>query len=231
MLKLIRLEMKKSKIRRYIKSAVFCNLGILFFMIVVVFIDKMEGTSIFTDYDEAFLAVDVLVRVTFTIFAAVLMSGLIINEYKNNTISILFTYPISRKKLIISKLLIVVIFTFIFIIVSNIFVNSALLTLNAINNFIPGNLSMTIIKENFIKIVMNALSSSCISLIPLYFGMRKKSASTTIVSSILIALIINGNNYGFSLSSIVAIPITLAVIGVFIAYLSIKDIESKDIIS
>lgn len=229
MLKLIKLEMKKIKMSGYIKGAFFSAIGILIMLFVFMFIDKIEGLKELTDYNEAFLVIDVMVRVTFVIFASVLISRLIINEYKDNTISILFTYPINRKKLIMSKLLIVLIFTFLAIIISNIFIGSILVIIDSAYNIIPGNLTMDIINKNFLRIVMSALSSSGMSFIPLYFGMRKKSASATIVSSILIATVINSNNIGFSLSSIIAIPISLAILGVLVAYLSIRNIEKVDI--
>lgn len=229
MLKLIKLEMKKIKMRGYIKGAFFSAIGILVMLFVFMFIDKIEGLKVLTDYNEAFFVIDVMVRVTFVIFASVLISRLIINEYKDNTISILFTYPINRKKLIMSKLLIVLVFTFLAIIISNIFVDSILIIINSVYNIIPGNLTMDIISKNFLRIITNALSSSGMSLIPLYFGMKKKSASATIVSSILIATVINSNNIGFSLSSIIAIPISLAILGVLVAYLSIRNIEKVDI--
>ncbi len=61
------------------------------------------------------------------------------------------------------------------------------------------------------------------------FGMRKKSVSATIVASVLVATLLSSNTNGFSLSSIIAIPLSFAVIGVIIAYLSIRNIEHTDI--
>lgn len=229
MLKLMKLEMKKIKMSGYIKGAFFSAIGILVMLFVFMFIDKIEGLKVLTDYNEVFLVIDIMVRVTFVIFASVLISRLIINEYKDNTISILFTYPINRKKLLMSKLLIVLVFTFFAIIISNIFVDSILLIINSVYNIIPDNVTMNVINKNFVMIITNALSSSGMSLIPLYFGLRKKSVSATIISSILIATAINSNNIGFSLSSIVAIPISLAILGVLVAYLSIRNIEKVDI--
>ena len=49
-------------------------------------------------------------------------------------------------------------------------------------------------------IVINALASTGMGLIPLYFGMRKKSVPATIVSAVLIVSIVCSNNGGYSLS-------------------------------
>ena len=170
-------------------------------------------------------------RATFIIFASVLIARLIINEYKNNTITVLFMYPINRKKLIIAKLLIVVIFTFISIILSNIFLEISFCFFDKMLHFVPDKLTIDIILKNGMTIVTYACTASCMSLIPLYFGMRKKSVPATITSSILIVSIVCSNNGGFSLNSIIAIPLSLAAIGVFIAYLSIKNIEHVDVIN
>ena len=53
------------------------------------------------------------------IFASTLIAKLIIGEYKFKTITLAFMYPISRKKLMVAKLAIVMLFTFSMIIISN----------------------------------------------------------------------------------------------------------------
>ena len=84
--------------------------------------------------------------------------------------------------------------------------------------------------KNSVNIIIHAFTSSFISLISLYFGMRKKSSASTIISASIIASIIcsNGNN-GFQLNSIVAVSVSLAAIGAFVGYLFIKNIEHLDI--
>ncbi|WP_235700159.1 ABC transporter permease [Clostridium senegalense] len=170
-----------------------------------------------------------MIRATFIIFASVLLAKLIIEEYKNNTITILFMYPINRKKLIMAKLIIVASFTFVTTVLSNIFIDSALCIINNFYNFTTDKITVSLIINSFRNIFISGLLSAGISLIPLYFGMKKKSVPTTIISAIIIVSIVCSNGNGISLNSIIAVPITLALIGVFIAYLSIKNIEHVDI--
>ncbi|WP_313893038.1 hypothetical protein [Psychrobacillus sp.] len=68
-----------------------------------------------------------------------------------------------------------------------------------------------------------------IDAITLYFGMKKFSVPTTIISSILIVMVVSSNNGGFSLNDIIVIPISLALIGVSVAYLAIRNIEKVDL--
>lgn len=68
------------------------------------------------------------------------------------------------------------------------------------------------------------------SLIPLYFGMRKRSVPTTIVSSLIVVTIaMNNGNPAFSTATFLPLQLALAAIGVVIAYYGIKNIEKEDI--
>ncbi|UED80543.1 hypothetical protein FH508_0001205 [Lysinibacillus sp. CD3-6] len=79
------------------------------------------------------------------------------------------------------------------------------------------------------SVLMNAVAASSMALIPLYFGMKKYSVPTTILSSLLIVMVVSTNTGAFSLNDIIVIPITLAIIGIVIAYLAIRNIEKVDV--
>ncbi|WP_377917945.1 ABC transporter permease [Bacillus songklensis] len=167
---------------------------------------------------------------TFVILASVIMSRLIIEEYRSNTITLLFTYPISRKKLMISKLMIVAGFIFTTIILSNLFIGSLFYIVDSYANVIPGNLTLGLVKSQLITLFLSAVSSTGIGLIPLYFGMRKKSTPATVISAVLLVTFINSDVDGFSLfNNIIAVPLAFAAVGVFIAYLSFRKIENMDV--
>ncbi|MDI3410257.1 ABC transporter permease subunit [Bacillus sonorensis] len=57
------------------------------------------------DAGSTLLLLGTFVRSVFIVFAGVLIAKLIIGEYKNRTITVMFTYPVSRKKLMAAKLL------------------------------------------------------------------------------------------------------------------------------
>jgi len=228
-LKLMKLEMKKNKVGGNIKGVIIANLVIIGLLLIMIFGSIKDGSMEFTSFNFTFSMVDTMVKATFIIFASALLARIVIEEYKNDTITLLFMYPINRKKLIIAKLLIVVLFTFISIILSNIFIDFVLCITNSFYNFIPDKLTTALIVNNFKAISINALASTGMGLIPLYFGMRKKSVPATIISAILIVSIICSDNGGYSLSNIIAIPITLSIMGVCIAYLAIRNIEQADV--
>lgn len=230
MLNLIRLEFKKFNIKKIIKSTFIANivlLGLLYFMVTVARIEKDE---IFQNYNNLFMMMTSLIKATFSVFAAVIISKLIIEEYKDKTIYMLFTYPISRKKLIISKLALIVIFTFVSIIVSFIFMFTIFYITQAIFPMLEQKLTINMILNNFMNLIISDVNVSFMSLIPLYFGFRKKSVKVTILSSLILVAFVNSNSNGFSLSSILSVQIILALLGILGTYLTIKDIEVKDVI-
>lgn len=229
MLKLIKLEIRKFKFKGFIQGAVIANLVILALMFLIVLTDKFEASASFTDYASIFPIIGTFSKVTFAIFAAVLIARMIIGEFNNKTIAVLFMYPINRKKLLVAKLAIIVAFTFVSILLTDLVLGSLFCILNSYYSFISDSLTGVKVTNFLINSVLDAFAYSGVSLIPLYFGMRKKSVSATIIASIVIVTLLSSNNNGFSLSSIIAIPLSFAAIGVIIAYLAIRNIEHKDI--
>ncbi|MGV2644578.1 ABC transporter permease subunit, partial [Clostridium perfringens] len=71
-----------------------------------------------------------LCRAVFIVFASVLLSRFIIEEYKNKTISLLFTYPVERKKLIMAKMLLALALTFGAMLISTLITCISILALN-----------------------------------------------------------------------------------------------------
>nr|MDH3155734.1 ABC transporter permease [Bacillus licheniformis] len=72
----------------------------------------------------------------FIVFAGVLIAKLVIGEYKNRTITVMFTYPVSRKKLMATKLPLTGGLTFLTMIVSElilafIFSHDSMMSINS----------------------------------------------------------------------------------------------------
>lgn len=227
MLNLIKLELRKTKISGSILGGFIASFLIMAFVIAVNY-DGPEKP--FNSYGDVLLNIDLFVSLTFIIFASVLLSKFIIDEYKSKSITVLFMYPLQRKKLLTAKLLIVVLFTFLFGIIGRVLAFSGFYIYNSFAHFIPGELTTSLLIEHGVRFLVNSAMYSCIALIPLYFGMRKYSVPTTIVSSILVAVALNANNgTEFTLSKIVIIPVIIAVLGLLVAYLAIRNVDTKDV--
>ncbi|MHA6529433.1 ABC transporter permease [Paenibacillus sp. BAC0078] len=231
LLKLIQLEIRKNKLAGMLKGLVVANVVILALLLLMTYVDTGDGGGEFKSYAEMFEAVYVFVKGTFLVFASVMLGKLVIEEYKNNTITLLFMYPIARKKLMAAKIIIVYVFTFISILVSDIVLNAVLIGINSFTHAIPGQLDLTAILSEMVRIGAEAVYAAGVGLIPLYIGMRKKSVPATIVTAVLLVTLISSGfgNGNFRLGDLVGVSISLGLLGAGIAYLSIRNIEHKDI--
>lgn len=233
MLKLIKLEIKKSNFKKYYISYIITILCIIGFCALIGNTIE-DGETAFRSVKEIMQTGDLFMRITFTIFAGVLLGNLVISEYKNSTIKLMFTYPIPRKKIISAKLILVFVFTFGAIVVGNILYFIGMSGVNVFTHMIPESLGINSLINQFPAIFFSALVTSGLSLISLYFGMRKKSVTTTIVASVLLGSLVNGQ-FGDSsesmsnLYSIAVVPIILCICGIVIALMSYRTINKKDV--
>jgi len=229
MLKLMKLELKRFKLKGYMMGFGICTFFISLFMILMSFGPKFDGDLIIENYEMMFMMMSTFIRAVFMVYAGVLIANLIVSEFKDKSITLLFLYPVPRKKLLAAKLLIVVILTYLAMLLSYIIVGSILVTVTQITELVPDSLTFDLIQKSTIGFIYSALAATGMSLISLLFGMRKKSTVATIVSSVILVLIVCSNNMGYSLDQIIIIPIILALIGVSIAYMAIHKIDHVDI--
>lgn len=223
------LELKKVKMAVYVRGALLSNLILMGIIASVVFTSIPELDIDSRSYVFLFSMVDSLVKSIFIVFSAVLLSKFVIDEYKNKTMMLMFMYPINRKKLMISKLLIVMSFTFAAIVLSNAFLDVFIVFLNKFVGLSNESLTPALISGAALNALVSGITSMGMGLIPLFFGMRKKSVPATIVSSVILISIIGSGSNGFTLSSIIYIPITLSIIGCIIAYSTFRNIENIDL--
>lgn len=222
--KLIMLEIKKFQLQKYWKNVMIANMVAFVLLISMNFTEEK-----FADYQTAFAAVSVLVRAIFTIFTAVIISKLIIDEYRSGSIALMFMYPIQRKKIILSKLIIVAGFAFSSIFLSTIFVDGFYYLANSLLHLVPGQLTAEVIATSARDALVIAAVSAGISLIPLYFGMRKKSVPATIVTAVILVSLTSSTMGEQTAFSFMAIPTVLAIVGFAAAWLSFRNIEKADI--
>ncbi|ARJ24103.1 hypothetical protein B7492_24130 [Bacillus mycoides] len=229
MLRLMKLELKKFKLGWYVKGAVIANIAILALMISTSIVAPVEADPEIRDPQIILLMASALVRATFVVFGGVLIAKLIIDEYKNKTILLMFSYPINRKKMMVSKLAITAIVTFITVILSNILVVGVFFGIDSYFSILPNSFTVDQLTQEGINLVPLAIATAGMSLIPLYFGMRKRSVPTTIVSSLIVVSIALNNQPIFPIATFLPLQFTFAVIGMAIAYYGIKNIEREDV--
>ena len=100
---LLKLELKKFRITRNI---VFTFVAILFSILfmTVSMVDSMTDPEQTKDtFESMFTVVGLLMSFIFLVYSSVLTARLVIGEYNQGTITIMFSYPLNRKHLIVSS--------------------------------------------------------------------------------------------------------------------------------
>ncbi|MDD7794210.1 ABC transporter permease [Clostridium sp. 'White wine YQ'] len=225
MLKLMKLELKKFRIG--VKGAVIANLIMLAAIVMTVFVS--QDSKEFSSYSLVFELTGLTVRAVFLIFAASIIAKLVVGEYNNKTINLMFMYPINRMKIMLSKILIVLIFAFVAMLASNIFLNVSIYIINSFTHILQDTLTSDMISKTLINSVLYSFIFAFVSLIPVFVGMRRRTTGSTIITSVIVTSILS-NGSSSPLSSIILIPIIFAILGVVGTYISIRNIDSVDIV-
>ena len=228
MLNLIKLELKRVSLKSHFIGLLAANIVIALLSAFTSSLLNAGGGVAVTglppaQLDTLTLAI-MLVRATLIIWEAVLISVFIVEEYRNKTINLLFTYPVQRGKLIAVKIILICGVMLLFHALSGVFQFTCL---SVASKYFP---FVTVSPANLMTQAVTALSSVLLGLLPLYIGMIKKSTIATIVSSFAIAAIVsNSQGSGAGLMSIPIAAIVFGVIGAGFSAITVRKMVSSDL--
>ena len=225
MMQFIGLEMKKHRLKNLMGGLLIANIVCLLLLVALVFaVRHLENQEAFPNYQTVLMAATSFIRPLGLIFSAILLSRLVIDEFRHKTISLMFTYPISRQSIMLRKSLMIIVFTFFTLLFSMVFLLVSIVGLNPIVHFVSTPFDFSVILQAFGMILIDALLLSLVSLIPMYFGMRQYSTAATFVTSAAIVLSLS-TPLGTSMISLSV----LALIGLACLYLTLKKVKTADI--
>lgn len=229
MWKLIQMEIKKVSLKPHIFGLLAANF-IIFLLSVLTSslltasgnISTLPGFSSF-QLDTVTIAA-MLVKATLIVWEAVLISVFVIEKYRNKTIGLLFTYPVSRKKLIMAKLFLICSISCLFHVLSNIFQYASIFLAAKCFDFVTFRVG------NILVHIVTTISAVLLGMLPLYVGMIKKSTIATVVSSIVIvAIASNSQGSSAGLLSIPVAAIIFGIIGIIFSVIAMKKMILSDL--
>lgn len=195
MLQLIKLECKRNEIRSYILVAIVLSiaiLGLCYFFALVAYIKPEEAqvNTAITTYGYVFNMVHLISLASFSVFSAVLFSKFIIEEYKGDSLFLLSLYPVSRRKVFFSKIILCMALTLLFSITSQFFVYLIFMLTESItpimtNDVFKWELLISLLPNIFLV----GLQSVLVGAIAMRIGFINRSLPTTIISSVIISVV------------------------------------------
>lgn len=228
MLKLIKFEWKKNQIRKYIRNAIILSFILLIFIIGLV--SQLDTEASIELYNESIVnvAVELFTHISYIIFTGVMLSTFIINTYENKTIHLMFSYPIKRQKILLSKIFAVWIFNFLALTLSKFFIYAILILTKSYTH-----ISTVGIQINNLFFLLNIILSSAemisISYIALLIGLKMKSSKATIITSVIISCFTQGNIGEYTLFGNVLFYSVLLILSFVSIFLSIHNVENEDV--
>lgn len=210
MMKLIKLELQRINLRPYFISSAVMGIVLLVFTYFVAYVAQIEQEAQFMTYANIFRFTSAIGIMLFGILSATMYAKLVIAEYSGKRVALLFSYPISRKKIFTAKVLIV---SFIVLTSMLLCMSISILVFAATESIAP-IVSDTMTNNLFMKTLRMTFESSvaiiAIGLLSMGIGFLKRSVSITLISAFVLSGI-----YGNAAVSASANPaISLPVVGI-----------------
>ena len=232
---LIRLELKKNKLNTYIMGGIIITIIMLGFLFLFAYAPLIEPNDkdmeIFSGYNNLIPLFGVFSMAVFCVMSSVMYSKFVIDDYSGKRPILLFSYPVSRKKIILSKLGVVSGFSVISMIACNLIV---FLTFGIIENFIHlvgKDFTLSIMLKVVENTLIMSLIAASIGVAAVGIGFIKKSIPTTIVSAVLIASLMCNIVINASLSRVTMYVLTTVMIfvGIVFSIFLIKKVNVMEV--
>ncbi len=229
MLKLIRLEWKKNNIMKYMWKAL--AMVIILLLLLLTIAGELEAAETRFDYGNSMLksGVELFTNMSFIILTCVMLASFIVGTYKNKTINLMFSYPINRKKIVLSQMLSVWIFNFIALTLSKVLIYCVLVAVKKYT-FISAEGIRLGDSMFYVEILVDSAVMISISFTALMVGLMMKSSKATIIAGMIIVCLTQGNIGVYTLAGNIPFYITLLMLSAVSVFLSLYKLETRDVL-
>lgn len=228
MLKLIRLEWKKNRIGKYIRNALILTGALLLMLLMIA--GELESTETRFSYGRDMLgsSVQMFTNLSFIIFTSVMLGSFIVSAYKDKTMHLMFSYPISRKMILGSQMAAVWIFNFAAMALSKLMIYAVL---TAVKGFIGISAKSIVLGSGmfYAEILVDSAVMVSIAFAALPVGMFLKSSKAAVVAGLVIVCLTQGNIGSFTLFGNIPFYSVLAAISAASVFLALYRVETRDV--
>lgn len=193
----VRLEYQKNNLKPYFYSMIGLLLFTLFTVLVMAIVgtslmpDVLKPLNILSDKKSLILLSQILIQSCFAVFSAVLFSKIIIEDYRDDQVVLLFSYPISRSRIIGGKFMFVSIWTIAATFFSTVICLGALKICSDYTQLLKGN-NLSFVWETIItQGVVSGAVALMIGGISLAVGFKNKSVITTVIVSVILCSVLS----------------------------------------
>lgn len=228
MWKLIRLEWKKCNIMKYIRNASIMVVLLLILLLAVA--RELEFVETVLSHGGSMLksGVELFTNMSFLIFTSTMLASVIVSPYKNKTRHLMFSYPISRKKIVLSQMLSVWIFNFIALVLSKVLIYTMLVATKYYTSITAADITLES-GRFYVEIFVNSAVMVSISFIALLIGLKMKSSKATIIAGVILVCVTQGNIGIYTFIDKISFHIDLLLISAISVFLTLYKLETRDV--
>ncbi len=181
MMHLMRLELKKIHFKKYIFLSALAIILSMYF----IFVSLYDTSEYARTFENTFRTVELIFAFIFVIFFSVLNAAIVISEYNNKTILLMFTYPVDKNKMITAKLLLITVFMAASMLIGYVADSLFIIGIDKRFDLLDGEFSFAVLENQIYGALATTIVFCCLGLWTFAVGMIKKSVSMTIVSSMI----------------------------------------------
>nr|WP_308628723.1 ABC transporter permease [uncultured Eisenbergiella sp.] len=189
-MKLLRLEWKKINPAPYLGAALGLLALSIFIALLFCFLPESERGAAELEFVSGWRSLILLVSCV-TLFShamlgAVLSSKVILGEFLGKNRLLVFSWPVSRRQLFAAKTTLIFLFTAAGAFLCNLLSVSTALFFSALFHGFPGAFLPSDLGYLLLVSFCIALLASCICLVAVWFGFRRKSSTAVIVAALIL---------------------------------------------
>lgn len=232
---LIALELKRNRLRPYHLATLICGVTMLGFQYLMAAIPHMDPTEpdaeLFSQYPFLMGITCLVCMAIFSILSAVMASRFVVEEYSGKRAILLLSYPISRKKVLSAKLMLVLLYTVGAMLLCGAVIQTVFFLTELLFSICSDHLTIKVVLQSLGFLFCCSVLAGLMGVIALWFGFRKKSVSVTIVASVILTtLVCQVISAAIQYIPILWIVVGIAAIGSWIAVVSLfRQVEGMEV--
>lgn len=187
MIKLMKLELKCNNISTYVIASIIACAVLIAFTYFVASVAQVTHEPDFQNYDNIFRFAGTITLIIFSILSAVMYVRFVLNEYTGKKVVLLFSYPVSRTKILLAKLMVVFVFITIAMFICSVIPLAIFSVSESISPIVKDTLSAGLFASAVQTILVTALAVGCIGLVSMRIGFIKRSVPVTLITAFILA--------------------------------------------
>ena len=192
--KLIALELKRNRLRSYHIAVLICGIAMLGFQYLMAAIPYMDPTEpdaeLFSQYPFLMGITCLVCMAIYSILSAVMASRFVVEDYSGKRAILLLSYPISRKKVLRAKLMLVFAYTAGAMLLCGAAIQTVFFLTELLFPICSDHLTIKVVLQSLGFLFCCSVLAGLMGVIALWSGFRKKSVSVTIVTSVILATLV-----------------------------------------